>query len=338
MDLKVQNKALLLKYVHKFIHKADVPWVMIIWHAYYDETPPHARPSCGSFWWRDVFSLMSIYRGITTCIPAAGDTILLWKDLWNGDDLLMNSHQHLFSFAHNEDISLSQFCADPNPASHFFLPMSIEAREELDSLNQLVSVLHLEPMAIDSWILSWGDIQFKPRKFYRFVFRNINAPTYITAIWKSKCMLRHKVFAWLMLMDKINTRDMLIRRQFQIGDDHSCLLCTVQPLESNTHLFFGCAFSTTCWNTLGIQWDTNLGLQDMIDRANASWHKPLFQECIFLSSWNIWKLRNRVYFDGIAASHGEWLRMLKSDLEILRFRVSPELSSFLEGFIPTLVI
>ena len=77
LNLQIQNKALLLKYLHKFIHKQDVPWVMLVWNSHYDDSPPHAKPTRGSFWWRDVFSLMDIYRGITKCMPAAGDTILL---------------------------------------------------------------------------------------------------------------------------------------------------------------------------------------------------------------------------------------------------------------------
>lgn len=105
-DHKIQNQALLLKYVHKFIHKADVPWVMLIWHKYYEDMPPHAKPRCGSFWWRDIFSLMDVYTGITTCVPGARDTILPRKDLWGTEGLMQDSYRCLFSFAREEDISL----------------------------------------------------------------------------------------------------------------------------------------------------------------------------------------------------------------------------------------
>ena len=60
INLRIQSDALLLKYLHKFIHKQDVPWVMLVWNAHYDDTPPHAKLPCGSFWWHDVFSLMDI--------------------------------------------------------------------------------------------------------------------------------------------------------------------------------------------------------------------------------------------------------------------------------------
>ena len=35
LDLEVQNDALLLKNLHKFFNKADVPWVRLIWNNYY---------------------------------------------------------------------------------------------------------------------------------------------------------------------------------------------------------------------------------------------------------------------------------------------------------------
>jgi hypothetical protein len=35
IKLRVQNEALLLKNLHKFINRADLPWVQLIWAHYY---------------------------------------------------------------------------------------------------------------------------------------------------------------------------------------------------------------------------------------------------------------------------------------------------------------
>jgi hypothetical protein len=85
MDLKVQNQGLLLKFLHKFFNKQDVPWVMVIWDKYYSEGAPQARRPCGSFWWRDVSCLFDIYRGIKKCTVNLGDTVLFWKACWMDD-------------------------------------------------------------------------------------------------------------------------------------------------------------------------------------------------------------------------------------------------------------
>ena len=142
-------------------------------------------------------------------------------------------------------------------------------------------------MDVDEWILCWGDEQFNPRKFYKFLFRNRTAPTHITSIWKSKCIMRHKVFAWLMLMDRVNTRDMLLRRHFNIGEDHSCLMCNIDVLETNRHLLYECQFAIRCWDTIGIQWGTERDIQIMFNTAHTSWHNPAFKEITIPAAWNI---------------------------------------------------
>jgi hypothetical protein len=68
LNLRIQNEALLLKFLHKFYNKEDTPWVTILWKSYYEGKIPHAVDPCGSFWWKDVMKLSPIFRGITSCV------------------------------------------------------------------------------------------------------------------------------------------------------------------------------------------------------------------------------------------------------------------------------
>ena len=79
--------------------------------------------------------------------------------------------------------------------------------------------------------------------------------------------MKMKVFAWLMLNDRVNTRGMLLRRHFYIGKDHRCPMCDMEVLETNTHLFYDCPFATKCWETVGIHWDNQLNMQQKYERA-----------------------------------------------------------------------
>ena len=279
---------------------------------------------------------MDIYRGITSCIPAAGDTILLWKDVWRNERPLMDSHDHLFSFANDEDISLARYYNNNDHMDNFMLPLSMEARTELDNLQEIMEGINLEAMGTDEWILCWGDADFKPKKFYKYMFRNILAPQCITFIWKTKCIMRHKVFAWLMLNDRVNTRDLLLRRHFNIGEDHKCPMCNMGVVETNAHLFYECSFATKCWDVVGIEWENDLDIQHRYERARERWRGPLFKEITILTSWNIWKQRNREIFDGEVATHAEWLRKLKEDFVILGYRNNPQSFTFLEIFASSL--
>jgi len=51
LDLKTQNEALLLKNLHKFFNKADIPWVHLIWEKYYRNGKLSNHVKKGSFWW-----------------------------------------------------------------------------------------------------------------------------------------------------------------------------------------------------------------------------------------------------------------------------------------------
>ena len=49
INIKLQNEALLMKFLHKFYNHHDIPWGSLIWDSYYHESVPHATTLCGSF-------------------------------------------------------------------------------------------------------------------------------------------------------------------------------------------------------------------------------------------------------------------------------------------------
>ena len=67
LNLRLQNDALLLKQLHKFYSKKDIPWVTLIWNRYYTSKVPHASLEVGSFQWKDLLRLNVLYRGIAKC-------------------------------------------------------------------------------------------------------------------------------------------------------------------------------------------------------------------------------------------------------------------------------
>ena len=55
-------------------------------------------------------------------------------------------------------------------------------------------------------------------------------PIYIL-LWKSKYQPKHRVFYWLWLKNRLNTRDMLRRRNMEL-DSYSCENCLWQREET----------------------------------------------------------------------------------------------------------
>ena len=70
-------------------------------------------------------------------------------------------------------------------------------------------------------------------------------------------------------------------------------MCNMEALETNAHLFYECPFAAECWDGVGIDWDNHPDIQHKYERAKARWQGPLFKEITILTSWNIWKQRNR---------------------------------------------
>jgi hypothetical protein len=150
VNFELKNKALLLKQLHKFYCKEDIPWVKLVWSLYSANAPPHAQSKRGSFWWRDIFSLVNIYRSITTSKVGMGDTILFWKDFWHSDQLLCDSFPRLFSYSLSEDYSVADFGNSQDLFAHFALPISAQAHDELLEVQQIIQDIEHSPHVNDT--------------------------------------------------------------------------------------------------------------------------------------------------------------------------------------------
>lgn len=152
--------------------------------------------------------------------------------------------------------------------------------------------------------------------------------------------MKLKVFAWLLLSDRLNTKNMLRRRHFVVGNDglrsNDCILCGDQKEQTLEHLFFECPFATQCWNTLQISWDAGDDRFEWLTHAKANWVGPMFMDVFVVSAWSIWKERNGLIFKRIPFSHTSWLRRFRGDFQLLKHRAKPALGGFISNFVGAL--
>ena len=161
---------------------------------------------------------------------------------------------------------------------------------------------------------------FRPRDVYQLHFKHINNDPPSCWLWKSKCNSKHKFFAWLVLHDRVNTKDMLIRRHWNVTNNHDCILCRAGSYEDWRHLFFNCVFSTHIWNYLQIAWHPGNNSESLL-MAKRSFKGPCFVEIVILSCWCIWKQRNGWIFKGIAPSFRGWKAIFFQEVTMLKHRV-----------------
>jgi hypothetical protein len=259
-NLELQNKALLIKQLHKFYSHADTPWVKLVW-SLYGENVPHTKSGRGSFWWRDIFSLVGDYRSISKSKIGNGKSVLFWKDFWQDGTLLCDQYPRLFSFALDEDISVAALFSAEDMTSKFHLPLSTEAFQELQIIQQLSDNTPIVTDVHDTRSFVWGE-KYTSARYYRFLFERVPRNEIMISIWSSKTMPKIKVFLWLMLIDRLNTRDIMQRKNWRVDSGTDCSLCQTTSLETRTHLFFECDFVKCCWNAINIQWPADRSIAD----------------------------------------------------------------------------
>jgi hypothetical protein len=260
--------------------------------------------------------------------------VLFWKDDWN-DAILQDKFSCLYSYAKEEDISVADIYNSSNVSQIFHLPLSPEAFNQYQEIQVIIRNLNITQQDNDIWTFKWGD-KYSSRKYYKFVHRLIDPPTPFIWIWKSKLWPKLKVFVWLLLSDRLNTRNMLKRRHLNIGNNFSCALCNMGEEETLEHLFFRYPFSISCWSSLNITWSADPGRFDMLSQAKSNFQESLFFEIFTIGAWGIWKERNNLIFKGIAISRDSWKARVTSDLQLLRFKVNQNLENTISLFIDRL--
>jgi hypothetical protein len=163
--------------------------------------------------------------------------------------------------------------------------MSREAYNELLQLQNFLDDLHpVDQDGKDSWIYIWGQHRYSSSKYCHYHFRDIQPNLTILWIWKSKCIPKIKFFAWLLLNDRLNTRNILRRRREFLEDGYSCVLCLDDVEESVEHLFFDCHSAACRWFALGITWNDHLNIHQNIQAAKLDFAQPFFMEIFMIGA------------------------------------------------------
>jgi hypothetical protein len=169
-------------------------------------------------------------------------------------------------------------------------------------------------------------IQMTTQKAYLQIIGINDASPILKLMWKSCVMEKHKFFLCLLLQDRLNTREMLRKKNMEL-DDYSYVLCRQNVEESLFHLFFECHFNKWCWRFVKVQWNTSLSPQDMLIRARRQFNSIFFREIIMVAGWMIWCHRNAVIFDGAAVSLSRWREAFRDEFSLIMHRANPSTKS-----------
>lgn len=83
IKLKVHNEAHLMKFLHIFLNRMDLPWVQLVWNNHYGQHKLSWLTIRVSFWWRGIVKLLDKFKGIATIRINDGRSTFLRHDIWN---------------------------------------------------------------------------------------------------------------------------------------------------------------------------------------------------------------------------------------------------------------
>jgi len=119
------------------------------------------------------------------------------------------------------------------------------------------------------------------------------------------CTTQGTVFFLQVFLERIPTKENLIRRNLaEVVGDSNCVLC-LNAVESVKHLFLSCPFSLNLWpataSWLGFLMDDPVDFFDFYllfrSKANNKKRKKVIMLIWNSVLWTIWKMRNEVIFN-----------------------------------------
>jgi hypothetical protein len=199
----------LLKHLHKFYNRVNTPWVQLVWDRYYPDgkLPKLTSRFKGSYWWRDILKLLDSYKGIAMANVSDGVSCFFWRDLWT-NNVLQQTYPELFSYCKDPFASVQKVKAESMPVTLFHLPLSTEAYVQFQHMQNMLQSVNLNQTP-DQWLYQWGSNLFSSSKAYRLLIGNIPVHQVYKWLWKSSCQNKRKFFFWLLLKDRLSTRELL---------------------------------------------------------------------------------------------------------------------------------
>jgi hypothetical protein len=241
----------------------------------------------------------------------------------------------LYSYAKSKTTILADARNMENILELFHLPFSQQAFEQFNQLQQELEFLNLNNND-DSWTCMWDSGKFTVAKVYKHLSGHRTIHPSFSWIWKCSCQNKHKVFAWLILKDRLSTRELLKRKNMEL-QDYTCVLCSQSTEETLFHLLIDCPFASACWNWLGLQVTDQEDLYQYLESFRWQLHVPFFMEIIILICWTIWQMRNGLIFRNIPPSLQEAKRAFKSEFALLLHRAKRSYFPVIDQWLNNLV-
>ena len=115
----------------------------------------------------------------------------------------------------------------------------------------------------DMWWCINGNRKYSLIAVYNSLKVGAEAHIIFKWLWQGANRVRHTIFFWMLLYDRINTMNMLKRRSMQL-ESYECVMCTDHAEETIMHLLWDCNFAEECWDIVLPQTERGVSPYDEI--------------------------------------------------------------------------
>jgi hypothetical protein len=243
---------------------------------------------------------------------------MFWKDNWL-NHILEHEFPRSYFFVKNKSISVSKAFSFHAVTEMFHLPLSQTAFDQVQTLQQMMQATELSNDE-DIWVYTRGATKFSSSTMYKKLIGHHPTDLALKWIWKSHCQPKHTVFAWLLLKDRLSTRNILRRKHMRL-ETYSCVLCNQGAKETIEHLFLHCPFAQQCWGLINLMVSIDSGVFVNFNAFKNQLQSQFFMEAIILICWTIWIARNELVFNVNQLSLQECKRNFFREVNLVGLRV-----------------
>lgn len=141
----------------------------------------------------------------------------------------------------------------------------------------------------------WVPPQFSSSKAFKLMTGHAQVHAVFKWLWKTSCQCKHKVLFWLVLKDRLSTRNILKRKGMHL-DDYNCVLCQQDTEETLMHLLFHCPFAKDCLKILSFEFSDTLPITQIIEAWGTFINTPFFWDIFILVCWSLWMAKDWCHF------------------------------------------
>jgi hypothetical protein len=329
-NLALFKLTLLGKWKRRFLTESEAVWAELL-RFRYGHLPAQLLNSNAlsynvksSLWWRDIIGLEKgsndkwFMSNIGRCVEN-GKNIGFWKFKWFGDQPFSLLFPDLFAKeSYKEALISERMQGGGNVLAwswNWSEQLTPSEAHQLEYLKELLLGFSLNSNSDDMWRWKSGTMGFfSVRSCYSLLLASRpveevdeNILAAIKILWRNDVPSKVLVFGWRLLLDRLPTRSALNHRGILLNSfDLTCVFCSLN-LEDSSHLFFSCQFVKRIWAAISSWIGKDIPTGE-VGCNNFMWFGELVRlkktggrvnHLIWLAvTWNIWKHRNQVIFEG----------------------------------------